>query len=72
MIGNPLLNPESGQVLETTSEKNILSGTRVGEEFFPLVVPDNTITRVYMSKERIHPSRLALFILSHRLSRFQK
>jgi hypothetical protein len=34
MIGNPLLNPESGQVLETTSEEDILSGTGLGEESF--------------------------------------
>ena len=49
MIGNPLLNPESGQVLDTTSEENILSGTRVGEESFsisPVMVGDNTTIRV--------------------------
>ena len=47
MIGNPLLNPESVQVLETTSEENILSGTRVGEESFsisPVMLGDNTTT----------------------------
>jgi hypothetical protein len=32
IIGNPLLNPESGQVLETTSKEDIHLGTRLGEE----------------------------------------
>merc|ERR1711892_868740 len=34
MIGNPLLNPESGHILETTSEEDVLSGTTIGEESF--------------------------------------
>eukprot|EP00090_Calanus_glacialis_P042984 TRINITY_DN7612_c0_g1_i1.p1 TRINITY_DN7612_c0_g1~~TRINITY_DN7612_c0_g1_i1.p1 ORF type:complete len:1486 (-),score=621.94 TRINITY_DN7612_c0_g1_i1:145-4602(-) len=48
MIGNPLLNPESGQVLETTSEEDILSGTTLGEESFIIspVVVGNSSTRV--------------------------
>ena len=49
MIGNPLLNPESGHVLETTSEEDVLLGTVVGEESFvisPVVVGDNSTSRV--------------------------
>jgi len=34
MIGNPLLNPESGQVLETTSEEDALSGTTLADGSF--------------------------------------
>ena len=44
MIGKHLLNPESDQLLEETSEEEILSGTGVGEESFgvsPVVVGDN-------------------------------
>merc|ERR1719427_1409107 len=47
MIGNPLLNPESGQVLNTTSEESIMSGTVIGEESFaisPVVVGINSTT----------------------------
>ena len=44
MIGNPLLNPESGQVLETTSEEEALSGTTLGDGSFIIspVVVNNT------------------------------
>merc|ERR1711892_1605372 len=44
MIGNPLLNPESGHILETTSEEDVLSGTTIGEESFVIspVVVGNT------------------------------
>ena len=44
MIGKHLLNPESDQLLEETSEEEILSGTGVGVESFgvsPVVVGDN-------------------------------
>ena len=54
MIGNPLLNPESVQVLETTSEENILSGTRVGEESFSIshvMLGDNTTTSSHQPKK---------------------
>merc|ERR1719186_469186 len=53
MIGNPLLNPESGQVLNTTSEESIMSGTVIGEESFaisPVVVGINS-TRVDRGSE---------------------
>ena len=49
MIGNPLLNHESGHFLETTSEEDVLLGTVVGEESFvisPVVVGDNSTSRV--------------------------
>jgi len=44
MIGNPLLNPESGQVLETTSEEEAFSGTTLGDGSFIIspVVVNNT------------------------------
>jgi len=44
MIGNPLLNPESGQVLETTSEEEALSGTTLADGSFIIspVVVNNT------------------------------
>merc|ERR1719186_1654536 len=54
MIGNPLLNPESGQVLNTTSEESILSGTVIGEESFaisPVVVGSNSTSRVDRGSE---------------------
>merc|ERR1719427_1252347 len=53
MIGNPLLNPESGQVLNTTSEESIMSGTVIGEEssaISPVVVGINS-TRVDRGSE---------------------
>jgi len=49
MIGNPLLNPESGQVLEATSEEEALSGSALGEDSFiisPVVVANDTNARV--------------------------
>jgi len=54
MIGNPLLNPESGQVLNTTSEESIMSGTVIGEESFaisPVVVGINSTSRVDRGSE---------------------
>eukprot|EP00092_Neocalanus_flemingeri_P098064 GFUD01125052.1.p1 GENE.GFUD01125052.1~~GFUD01125052.1.p1 ORF type:complete len:1501 (+),score=547.17 GFUD01125052.1:57-4559(+) len=48
MIGNPLLNPESGQVLETTSEEDLMSGTVLGEESFtisPVVLGNSRVAR---------------------------
>merc|ERR1719186_225118 len=54
MIGNPLLNPESGQVLNTTSEESIMSETVIGEESFaisPVVVGINNTSRVDRGSE---------------------
>ena len=53
LIGNPRLNPESGQGLETTSEEDILSATSLGEESFiiiPVVVGTTSRVRTEVAK----------------------
>ena len=51
LIGNPLLNPESGQGLEITSDEDILSGTSLGEESL-IIIPVVVGTTSRVDRER--------------------